>query len=428
MKKALSLILALVMCLSLIPMTALAYGNEWIQLEKSNYDPGEKMVVTIKGVTQQMVTDSASTGWVQVTNRNNYCSRDRLKQVGETVFVDFEAPVEPGDYEFCLYRAWDDTKENLVTAVPFTVGKVAKDGNISLDKSAYTAMERITVSYSGITQNMVNSNAQVLMYPKGAAHGDNSLTGESVKLGSGTITTFAPNQNGEFEIRLYTVRGEYNDDTFVMSVPFTVSGATGSDWARGELEKANALGLIPDMLKGQDLAKHITRREFAAVGVKLYENLTGTKATPAAVNPFKDTNDAEVLKAYNVGITSGTLADEFSPDVLLSREQAATMLTRVLKAAYIDGWTLATDGDFTLNFAQPAKFADDDRIGDYAKQSVYFMVANGIINGLGDNKFGPKNTTPSEEALNYAGATREQSLAIAVRIVENLKDKPLDFQ
>ena len=49
------------------------------------------------------------------------------------------------------------------------------------------------------------------------------------------------------------------------------------------------------------------------------------------------------------------------------------------------------------------------------------MAANSIINGMEDNKFAPKNTTSAEEAQHYANATREQALAIAVRMVDNLK-------
>jgi len=49
------------------------------------------------------------------------------------------------------------------------------------------------------------------------------------------------------------------------------------------------------------------------------------------------------------------------------------------------------------------------------------MFANGIIRGVGDNKFAPKNTTNDEEARGYANATRQQALIIAVRMVENLK-------
>nr|MCR5353784.1 S-layer homology domain-containing protein [Clostridiales bacterium] len=55
------------------------------------------------------------------------------------------------------------------------------------------------------------------------------------------------------------------------------------------------------------------------------------------------------------------------------------------------------------------------------KPSVYFMAANGIINGIGDGLFAPKATTDAEAAIGYAQATREQALAIATRMVKNLR-------
>lgn len=85
------------------------------------------------------------------------------------------------------------------------------------------------------------------------------------------------------------------------------------------------------------------------------------------------------------------------------------------------GWTLETDGQFRLDYVQPALFADDSQISGWARDSVYFMAANNIINGIGDNLFAPKNTTPEQEALGYANATREQALVISVRMVKNLK-------
>ena len=194
-----------------------------------------------------------------------------------------------------------------------------------------------------------------------------------------------------------------------------------STWALPELEKAEELGLIPDSLKGADLTADITRAEFAAVSVKAYELMANTTALPAINNPFTDTSDIGILKAYNVGITTGVSATEFQPNALLNREQAATMLTRVFKRATLAGWTIATDGNFTLSYEKPAPFADDSKISSWAKDSVYFMAANGIINGVGDNKFAPQNTTTEEEATGYANATREQALLIAVRMVENLK-------
>jgi len=427
MKKALSLLLALVMCLALVPMTVSASGITF-SFNKTEYDIGEEIVVTVTGINEliaQLKAPYVRLILCKVGTPNSDRIELRERYPGDSETVRFAWTTESGMYEIRL----TDSAQNVVyaTSAPFPVGFIAGAGNISLDKTAYVAMETITITVSGITEQMVAARAAVYIYEKGAKHEDHSFWA-AVPAGSSTQQLNAPNKNGEFEMRLYSNAMIKNDDTFVMSVPFTVFYQTGSDWARGELEKANAYGLIPDMLKGQDFSKPITRREFAAVSVKLYENLTGTKATPAATNPFTDTNDVEVLKAYNVGITAGTAADKFSPDVLLNREQAATMLTRVLKAAYIKSWTLATDNSFTLNFTMPAKFADDDKISDWAKPSVYFMAANGIIMGTGNNMFSPRATTPAEEAALYASATREQALAIAVRIVDKLKDKPLDFK
>ena len=202
----------------------------------------------------------------------------------------------------------------------------------------------------------------------------------------------------------------------VFSVTALAVDGNYSAWAADTMQTAEDVGLIPDSLKGADFTKPVTRAEFAAVSVKLYEALSGVKLTPAPDSTFSDTKDAEVLKAYNVGITAGVSADRFDPDAILSREQAATMMTRVLKAAYIPGWTLQTDDDYTLTYTPPAQFADDAKISDWAQPSVYFMAAKGIIVGTGNNNFSP-NTE----------ATREQALAIAVRIIENLKDEPLDY-
>jgi hypothetical protein len=57
----------------------------------------------------------------------------------------------------------------------------------------------------------------------------------------------------------------------------------------------------------------------------------------------------------------------------------------------------------------------------YSIKSVRnLLLFNGIINGTGNNNFSPKAITPEEQAQNYASATREAALAIAVRMVEKL--------
>jgi len=416
MKKALSFILAMVMCLALIPMTAYAAEQVTLSLDKTNYGPQERMTLTVSGVTAQMAKDG---GRLEVYKGNTAVSWGGF-DLKEGTFTDtMAAPIDNGNYEIRLKN--DKNWDQILATVTFTVGTAAKDGIISLDKKAYTAHEQINVSFSGITQEMVNSEAIVAIYKKNAKH-DEIIEYRKVTLGSGTTHILARNENGEFEMRLYTALTVNNDETLVMSVPFTVSGATtASGWAQDTVAQAQALGLIPDTLKGADLTKPINRGEFAAVCVKVYENLKGTKTTPAAVNPFKDSKDTEVLKAYNFKLMIGISADEFAPDVILNRETMATGLTNVLKRAYLP------EGS-ELKFNMPQKFADDDKISGWARDSVYFMVANGVISGMGSNMFQPRATTSAEQAVGYANATREQALTIAVKIVDNLKDKPIDYK
>ena len=189
-----------------------------------------------------------------------------------------------------------------------------------------------------------------------------------------------------------------------------------ADWAKPEVEKAQSYGLIPDALKDADLTRPVTRAEFAAVAVKLYENFTGTTVLPVASNPFTDTKDTDVLKAYGLELVNGMTATTFEPNSLLTREQAATLMTRVEKKVYIPDWMLTTDNNYTLNFTQPTRFADDGGISGYAKTSVYFMNAKSIINGTGDNMFAPA-----------ANAARQEAIIIAVRMVEKLKGVTLDY-
>lgn len=198
-----------------------------------------------------------------------------------------------------------------------------------------------------------------------------------------------------------------------LSCALSASAYTGaSDWAAAELKKAEEYSLIPPSLESADVSKPITRSEFASLSVKLYEALGKTELKAAETNPFSDTADAEVLKAYAAGITTGTSDTTFEPDALLSREQAATMLART--------YSKSMDKE-----AKPSgtaeKFADDDFISDWAKDSVYFMAENGIINGIGEGKFAPQNVTKEQEDALYANSTREQAVAISVRMYEKFK-------
>ena len=178
----------------------------------------------------------------------------------------------------------------------------------------------------------------------------------------------------------------------------TIVWAEASGWALDELTKANNAGLIPQIFDKQSLKSNITRKEFAHVAVKLCEKLTGKKAEPVSKNPFTDTNDSEVLKAYKLGITKGVTETQFSPDALIIREEMATMMARALEAAGID---------VSVDLTKVKEFSDDKEMHNWSRNAIYFMSNIEIIKGMGDNRFGVKEN-----------ASREQSIIISVRSAE----------
>lgn len=192
-----------------------------------------------------------------------------------------------------------------------------------------------------------------------------------------------------------------------------------SSWAQGELQGAYEKDLIPDVLIGRDMNNPITRGEFAAVAVKLYEAMTGNRTIIAMDAPFTDIDTCAerlyILKAYNYQIVSGTSPTTYAPDELLTREQMAAMLTRVYKKAQWPNYTIASDASYPLSYTAISKFRDDKDISTFAYDSVYFMASYKIIQGTGNNMFAPRNTTSAQAAAHYANATREQALLISLR-------------
>lgn len=186
-----------------------------------------------------------------------------------------------------------------------------------------------------------------------------------------------------------------------------------TEWAKPELQKAYDLGLIPDILKGADMTKPITREEFCELAVRLYEKVTNTTCTPASPNPFKDTTNQVILKAFKLAITDGTSATTFSPTVLINREQCAAMLFRTIKA-------IKPDGNYSITGVKD--FPDQKYISSWAVQATKYMFKVGIISGDDKGNFMPKATTTAQKAAGYGMATREAAIALTARAFDKVQD------
>jgi hypothetical protein len=164
-----------------------------------------------------------------------------------------------------------------------------------------------------------------------------------------------------------------------------------SAWAVPELDMAAEYGLITNAVRG-NMAGDITRGEFAEIAVRLYEQCGG-KAAGAGDRAFADTSDPQVLKAYNLGIVEGVGENRYAPDKIINRVQMAKIIYNTLKKLLPD--IGPTEGDLL-------PFADEDVIGQWARDYVYFCSEASLINGYqeGDLRlFKPLDTASRQSAV-----------------------------
>lgn len=173
-----------------------------------------------------------------------------------------------------------------------------------------------------------------------------------------------------------------------------------SSWAVSEIEQAKLYQLTTDKILGNYRA-NITREEFCEIALKLYESLSGTTATPYSPNPFTDTTNPQILKAYNLGIVNGKAITRFEPHSSATRAEISTMLLRAVKKLY---------PSMSINIANAVVFADESLIPAFSFEAVKYFNSQGIINGVGNNKFAPT-----------VSMNREQAIALIKRIYEKYK-------
>jgi len=180
--------------------------------------------------------------------------------------------------------------------------------------------------------------------------------------------------------------------SFVLAIVLILALAPGafaansqpSSWAQGYVNEAVAQGLVPNHLRTR-FTDSITRAEFAALGVALYEATTGRQITGRVT--FTDTNDVNVQKMAYLGVVQGVGGGRFNPDGLLTRQEAAAMLVRLINV---------TDG--ALPPTTP-NFGDNDSISNWAMAYVGQMQVTGIMGGVSGNRFDPAGRYTIEQSI-----------------------------
>jgi len=94
-------------------------------------------------------------------------------------------------------------------------------------------------------------------------------------------------------------------------------------------------------------------------------------------NPFTDTDNPIIIKAFNAGIINGVGNNLFAPDASLSRQELCVMIIRAMTAS---GIVFGDDKEYTFQ----KSYSDEETISSWATTQVRIMNDFKIMNGTGD--------------------------------------------
>ena len=161
----------------------------------------------------------------------------------------------------------------------------------------------------------------------------------------------------------------------------------GFEWAADSINALAKAGIIKGAAEAEYRPQqNITRAEFCKL---IGETFGFNEVDESAVFTDVSNDDwfyALVMATAKAGIVTGYPEGDFRPVAEISREEAAVILIRSLKAAEVE----IPQGEMT--------FADADEIGDWSVASIASLVQMGMVNGKGDNKFAPKDNLTRAEA------------------------------
>ncbi|MBO8157938.1 MAG: S-layer homology domain-containing protein [Thermosyntropha sp.] len=175
---------------------------------------------------------------------------------------------------------------------------------------------------------------------------------------------------------------------------------TRGHWAQESIEKLYSLDVFTDDSSFFVPDAPMTRVEFARAVIKACDirvdsekkKRVSVRNKQPEVSLFEDmdveSDDYKYVKsAFEKGIMSGVAPDLFGPKDKLTRAQAVTILIRALGFEH----KAPTPGFFT-------SFVDDEKIPDWAKDSVYVAREINLISGDTGGRFNPDKVMTRAEA------------------------------
>jgi membrane-bound inhibitor of C-type lysozyme len=160
-------------------------------------------------------------------------------------------------------------------------------------------------------------------------------------------------------------------------------------WAVTAINSLASLGVINGRSETVfDPNATVTRAEFAKMVCNAFGITTNTNNTQTFTDvTVSDWFYQSVEAAAAAGVINGISDTEFAPNELVTREQMAAMLYRAIAYKGI-----------SLKTGSPISFTDASSISEYAVTAVNALSSAGVINGMDDGSFAPKESATRAQA------------------------------
>lgn len=173
-----------------------------------------------------------------------------------------------------------------------------------------------------------------------------------------------------------------------------------SGWAYPLVTAAIEEDLVPNYLQNL-YVNSITREEFCDLVIRAVEKVldkdisdvvrekTGKSLADWQQSyPFTDTANPNVIAANALGIISGRGNGIFDPYSVITRQEAAALLTSSAKVLGMN-----------TTPAQQTAFADNGDVAVYFRNAVSFVYQINVMSGTGNDKFSPLGTYTREQSF-----------------------------
>lgn len=265
------------------------------------------------------------------------------------------------------------TEFNYTNVSPFSGGlgsPTTSDKNFVIDKNGNTVFESDYWIYGGFHGGIARNKTGEIINNKGEVVIKNDKWKEI-----SWLNWYDSNDDGCFKVSDGELCGVVRYKGYV------------SPWAESEVEKAFEIGILDENVN-YDYIKNITREGFGELIFNYCDVISDVPTAAYTENAFVDTDNEHIVYLNAMGIIKGKSETEFAPNDLLTREEAATIISRLINTFY-------ANVDVTELYFE---FADSIEVSDWAMNHIQRICNMGIMNGVGDNRFAPQENFTTEQA------------------------------